>query len=207
MFPGTLPLSAQTALAVLGQSDIAKTTYMAGGSALALQLGHRQSVDFDFFSQEAFDPQGVASHLTSKGEFVTHQLTPKTLLGAFNGVRFSLFHYPYPLIDQTVPYNGVALASPKDIAAMKLVAITDRGSKKDFIDLYELAKQQFSIENMFDFYEQKYHLLAENKLLLLKSLQYFEDAEASEMPIMVIQIDWEEVKKFFQDEVVKLWHN
>ncbi|OGG11531.1 hypothetical protein A2Z00_02785 [Candidatus Gottesmanbacteria bacterium RBG_13_45_10] len=205
MFPGTLSLPAQNALAVLSQSGILAQAYMAGGSALALQLGHRQSVDFDFFSPVEFEPQTIADQLKTKGEFTLDQLTPKTVLGTFGGVRLSLFHYTYALIDKTTPYEGIALAGPKDIAAMKLVAITDRGSKKDFIDLYMLAKLRFALAEMLTFYEQKYHLLTENKLIILKSLQYFDDAETMEMPVMLSSIDWDEVKKFFVQEVKQLW--
>ena len=205
MFPGTLSDDAQDALAVLGKSGILNWAYLAGGSALALYLGHRRSVDFDFFPASKFDPMKIKQELEAHGSYESDQLAADTMLGVFNGVKFSLFAYTYPLIGQLVEFSGIRLASPEDIAAMKLVAITDRGTKKDFIDVYVLAKQRFSLKEMFDFYNRKYKMLEQNKLTLLKSLQYFEEAEASGMPVMMESIDWEAVKDFFRSEVVRLW--
>ncbi len=204
MFPRTLPESARDTLALLGRSQILKDTYMAGGSALALQLGHRRSIDFDFFTKAAFDPQEKANNLGKIAPFTIEQTTPKTLLGFFNQVRFSLFYYPYLLIDSTVNYENIRLASQADIAAMKLVAITGRGTKKDFIDLYELSRI-YSLSQMLEFYDRKYQLLEKNKVHILKSLQYFGDADASEMPVLLKPVEWEQVKNFFVREVMVCW--
>lgn len=100
---------------------------------------------------------------------------------------------------------NVTVAGPEDISAMKLVAVTDRGTKKDFIDLYCLANKLFTMEEMFELYEKKYHLLSQNKLTLLKSLQFFEDADRSEMPQMIEKVSWNDIKKFFRKEVLRLW--
>lgn len=204
MFPGTLSHHAQDTLALLGKQDFLKTTYLAGGSSLALQFGHRRSIDFDFFSENEFEPKYVKSGLEKIGNYVGENLTPKTMVGTFNNVKFSLFYYPYALISNTKKYMGITLADSKDIAAMKLVAITDRGTKKDYIDLYFLSKKNFSFEDMFLFYDKKYHNFKTNKLTLLKAIQYFEDAEHSNMPEMIEDITWNEVKKFFKKETVRL---
>lgn len=204
MFPTTLSVDAQNTLALLGKSDFLKATYLAGGSCLALQLGHRKSIDFDFFTNKTFELVEIKTSLAKIGSYEGEYETPRTLVGKFNQVKFSLFYYPYELIDETIVYLGIQLASCKDIAAMKLVAITDRGTKKDYVDLYFLAKKCFSIEEMFGFYDKKYHNFEINKMTLLKSLQYFEDADESEIPEMVEKIDWEEVKKFFRKETSRL---
>ncbi|MEK7079325.1 MAG: nucleotidyl transferase AbiEii/AbiGii toxin family protein [Patescibacteria group bacterium] len=176
---------------------------MAGGSALALQLGHRVSLDFDFFSEGEFNSSQVNSSLNAVGKYSVSNETPKTMVGIFNDVKFSLFHYPYPLIAQTKKFLRIGLSSLEDIAAMKLVAITDRATKKDYIDLFVLAKK-YPIEHMFDFYEKKYHLLQPNLFTLIKSLQFFSEAEETDMPKMIEKINWEGIKKFFQKEVIKL---
>lgn len=205
MFPDTLPADAQNALAILGQGGVLSSTYMAGGTSLALQMGHRQSVDFDFFTDVEFDTGEIVSKLNSIGTFTVDQLAPRTLLGEFMGTKFSLFYLSYPLIDKTVDYKGINLASTKDIAAMKLAAITGRGTKKDYIDLYFLAKEKYQFSEMFAFYDQKYGVFEENKMTILKSLQYFVDVDESKMPIMFKSVDWEEIKKYLQGQAVKLW--
>lgn len=204
MFPGTLSLHAQKTLALLGKQDFLKSAYLAGGSSLALQLGHRRSIDFDFFTNKEFESINIKKKLQLIGEYKVKNETPKTMVGEFNKVKFSLFYYPYQLVDKPNMFVGINLSNVKDIAAMKLAAITDRGTKKDYIDLYFLAKNKFPFEKMFSFYDKKYKIFESNKLTLLKALQYFEDANGSDMPEMVEKIDWEEVKEFFRREVVKL---
>ena len=110
MFSGTLSDTAQDALALLGESGLLSSSYLAGGSSLALQLGHRLSVDFDFFSQEKFDALEIKRKLERLGEYKSDELTKNTLLGIFEGVSFSLFHYPYKLIRPTQKFAKIDLA-------------------------------------------------------------------------------------------------
>ena len=130
-----------------------------------------------------------------------------SLIGQFEGVKFSYFHYPYSLLETPMKFCGVSVAHPHDIAAMKLVAITDRGTKKDYIDLYELIHQGISLETMFTLYEQKYHVLESNQLTLTIALQYFDEADKTEMPHMIHPISWDEVKQFFAKESIRLGKN
>jgi len=205
MFSRTLSDHAQNTLALLSRKKVLPPgSYLAGGSSLALQLGHRRSIDFDFFTNIEFETKEIKTGLRSIGVYIEETETPRTMVGKFNNVKFSLFYYPYDLIRKTTKFLGIELCSKEDIGAMKLVAVTDRGTKKDFIDLYFLAKECFPIEKMFDFYEEKYHNLTSNQLTLLKALQYLDDAEDSEMPEMIRKIDWQEVKKFFREETVRL---
>lgn len=204
MFESVLPQSAKDALAVLGKSKIVRDGYLAGGTALALHFGHRQSIDFDFFSEKTFDSAQMNYALQASGTFDVDTVEKNTLLGTFQSVKFSYFYYPYPMLQPTVFYDGVALAHIQDIAAMKLVAITDRSTKKDFIDLYALIHHGISIEEMFSLYEKKYHVLEANMFTLIKSLTFFIDADNDEMPQMLTTIVWEDVKQFFAAEAVRL---
>ena len=206
MFTTVLSKTAKTALALLGKSRILpEKTYLAGGSALALHFGHRISVDFDFFTPSHFKAKEIVKKLEKISRFVFQEAEEKdTLLGIFEGVKFSLFRYDYPLVFKPIKYLGVLLADPRDIAAMKLAAIMDRGTKKDFIDIYFLIKKGISIEKAFKYYDQKYRLLANNLYSMIKGLSYFDDAEDSDIPEMIIKVDWEEVKKFLQNEVIRL---
>lgn len=204
MFTSVLSQNAQNALAVLGKSGLLSQAYLAGGSALALQFGHRRSEDFDFFSPHGFSPDTLSEGLSKFGIFETTFAKGITLLGEFEGVKFSYFQYQYPLVDQTLTHEHIAIAKPKDIAAMKLAAIMDRGKKRDFIDLYILAHRDMSFDAMFDFYDQKYHALENNVFSLMRAMNYFDEAETTKMPEMLIPLSWEEVKKFFVVESMRL---
>lgn len=204
MFETVLSPNAKTALEVLGKSGLTKDAYLAGGTSLALRLGHRISIDFDFFLSVKFDPVKLAESLKTIGKFEIGTASGITLIGIFNEVKFSYFEYNYPMLNPTDNYQGIQIASIDDVVAMKLVAISDRNTKKDFIDLYTICHQGMSIEKMFDLYDAKYHVLEDNKYTLIKSLSYFEEADTDVMPQMLIDITWDEVKKFFISESMRL---
>lgn len=205
MFTGTLPETTQKSLAVLGSCDCLPTgTYMAGGSGLALYLGHRISIDFDFFTPVSFNQETLAKNLSKYASFKVTSISPDTLLGIFNDTKFSIFRYQYPLINPTKKCLGVNVADKKDIGAMKIAAVMDRGTKKDFIDLFFLSKEGVSLDECLQNYDKKYGVLASNLYSIVTSLAYFVQAEESEMPKMLKNISWGEVKKFFEDESVRL---
>lgn len=204
MFTTVLSQNAQNALAVLGKSGIVGDGYLAGGSALALHYGHRYSEDLDFFSIHSFDPRAMSLRLEDLGAFTPSFAEGISLIGTFGGVKFSYFQYDYPLLFPTATMFGVSIVQPKDIAAMKIAAVMDRGTKRDFVDLYELVKQGVFMEEMFVLYNKKYKALESNIFSILRSLQYFDDAEKGDMPSMIKPISWDEVKKFFIAESLRL---
>lgn len=204
MFTNTLPGNAQKALAILGKHPQPPGVYLAGGSALALHLGHRISVDFDFFTPKHFKADKIAQEMASIGSFKLETLDKDTLLGTFEKVKYSLFYYKYPLIAKTINFNGINLADSKDIAAMKIAAVSDRGTKKDFVDLYILSEKGTSLEDCFKYYDQKYKALANNIYTIIKCLTYFEDAKNTPMPRMLINLEWRTVQKFFEKETLRL---
>lgn len=204
MHAGTLSQHAQDALGILGQSGILAKSYLAGGTALALHLGHRMSQDFDFYTSAAYSIETIAADLVKLGKFKpTDIFPPHTLLGTFQDVKFSIFRYDYPLIDQSEQFQQITIAGIKDIAAMKLTAICGRATKRDYIDLFVLQKQ-FSFETMLSWYEQKFGPLGNNLYVIIKALGFFEDAEDDSMPQMLISISWDEVKQFFAKESLRL---
>lgn len=204
MFTKTLSDSAQKSLAILGKGVLPKGTYLAGGSALALSFGHRTSVDFDFFTNISFSSSNLEKTLKNLGKFETKTVLSDTLLGTFNGVKFSIFYYNYPLLFTGQEFLGVNIADPKDIGAMKIAAVMDRGTKKDFIDLFFLSKRGVPLEDCLTFYDKKYKVLESNLYSIITSLSYFTDAEISEMPLMLEKVSWKEVKTFFEKEAVRL---
>ena len=204
MFTKTLSEHVLKSLAALNTSILPEGTYLAGGSALALSFGHRLSVDFDFFTNDKFSSEEIVERLRTAGDFSVETILKDTILGLFNNIRFSLFYYSYPLLFSPIDFLQVKVADPKDIAAMKIAAVMDRGTKKDFIDLYFLSKRGIRLDSCLEYYEKKYKALANNLYSIITSLSYFVDAENSEMPVMVEKVEWNEVQTFFEKEAVRL---
>ncbi|TSC84207.1 MAG: hypothetical protein G01um101416_1098 [Microgenomates group bacterium Gr01-1014_16] len=191
------------AIQLAAKVPIVQRAYLAGGTALALRLGHRISVDLDFFTQEEFDEQLVLADLRKYGleKEATAWMTVK---GKFGETDISLFWYKYPILDVMDKFEGLNILGKRDVAAMKINALYDRGTGRDFADIYFLAKE-FSFEEMMDFYDRKYGNLEDRKYSILRSLDSFEEAEAEKKePQMLMDYDWEEAKKFFRAEAMRL---
>ena len=206
MLEKVLPKEAKRSLALLGESGVLKDAYLAGGTALALQLGHRMSVDFDFFSRKEFEERSFVEQITALSVgFKPEKIDWRTVRGYVGKTKFSLFFYDYPLIARPKDYLHISIADIKDIAPMKLLAISDRGLKRDFIDLYFIAvvDKILTLEEIFRLYDLKFKKLQQNKSHILKSLSYFEMTDQP-MPKMLRGIDWREVKKYFEKEAKAL---
>ena len=178
--------------------------YLAGGTALALQIDHRTSLDFDFYTEKKFDPTIFQRLLERKfKEVILLQKAEGTLSVKIDGVATSFFQYPYPLIFPPIKYqNFPPLASKEDIAAMKVIAISDRGTKRDFIDIYFLLKE-FSLEEIMNFVKKKYPNF--NIYVGLRGLTYFVDAEKRQKRKLYLThfVSWGKIKKFLIGEVKK----
>ncbi len=194
------------AIQLVGKIPIVQNSYLAGGTALALQLGHRISEDLDFFTPEEFDEKILSSSLGEFPEFIQEGTAWRTVWGKVGETKFSLFYYKYPLIGETIGFEGLKLASKKDIAAMKIHAVSDRGTKRDFVDLYFLA-QEFGMDEILLFYDDKYGDLEEKSYHLIRSLDYFSDADhdiGDKAPKMLASLSWDAVKKYFSGETLRL---
>ena len=178
----------------IANTEIIKDFYLAGGTALALQLGHRKSIDLDWFSKKPFLVKKLKKELRELGKFEIDSEEKDTLNCRLNGVRLSFFEYPYRVLFPFIKYEKTRVADFKDIACMKLDAISSRGSKKDFIDLYFLLKL-VPLEKLLELFFKKYKGIDYNKMHLLKSLVYFEEAEKDPMPKMFKRVAWKNVKE------------
>jgi uncharacterized phage-like protein YoqJ len=207
MFEKAITPETKKSLAILGKSGILKECYLAGGTALCLQFGHRISFDLDFFTKKEFKPKILAQRIKKIfPEFKVDKLEWGTILGYLGKTRFSLFFYDYPLLFKPLNFLGIRIARAKDIAPMKIAAICERGTKRDFIDLFFIlkVKKVLTLDEALTLYDRKFKLLKENKFHILKSLCYFEDAEKEPMPKMIEKVKWSEIKEFFKKEVLKV---
>lgn len=180
--------------------------YLAGGTALALQVGHRQSVDLDFFNQKAhFNELTLERELLQTKEWETVLLDKGTLYGIFHKAKMSFIAYPFfRPSKEKLSCGTITLLLPQDIAAMKIIAVSQRGRKRDFVDLYWYCHNKELLEDVLRRAIKHYPDHRLNLPHLLKSLTYFVDAEKDPMPRLFFSVTWNEIKTFFQHEVVKL---
>lgn len=177
-----------------------KELRLVGGTSLALQIGHRKSIDLDLFGKCNIEPNIIVEKLKSLGDLKIISISKTINIFFLNNIKVDIVNYSYNWIDDFVLFDNFKIASIIDVSAMKLSAITNRGTKKDFIDLFFLMKE-FPLKKMMKFYLEKY--TEGNEFLVLKSLGYFNDAENEPMPYMFEQIDWQEVKAKIKQEVVR----
>ena len=203
-----LPRQARKALDFLSNQAWLKRSpwYMAGGTALALQTGHRGSVDLDFFTQkDNFRNAAVLRHFLSNPNWKTNINEEGTIYGEFFKAKVSFIAYPlFKPAQLPVRYGAIRVLRPLDLAVMKVVAISQRGRKRDFIDLYWCAKHIEPLDKIISRLKTQYPTVAHNYHHILKSLVYFADAENDPMPSMLFDVNWIEVKKYFQKEIPAL---
>jgi predicted nucleotidyltransferase component of viral defense system len=193
----------ERALESLRSLDILDRFYLAGGTGLALRLGHRRSDDLDFFSAAPVDTEWLIRKMKTLSGFAVAAVAPDTLHATLTRTKVSFLAYPYPVLFRCATFHGVNVADPRDVACMKLAAIASRGSRRDFIDLYFVAKQH-SVLQVLEWFQQKYAQVNYSLTHILKSLNYFEIADKHPMPNMLSPLSWEEVKQFFSGEASRL---
>lgn len=172
--------------------------YLAGGTALALQIGHKTSLDFDFYTEKKFDNKKLLREIEKhfkKTKLI--QIDEETLIVKIDGKETSFFYYPYRLIFPPIKEKELPpIASKEDIAAMKLIAIIQRSTKRDFIDIYFLIKE-FGLKKIFEIAKKKYPSF--DYYLALRALTYFTEAEKEKTKrnfTFLKPVNWTEIKKF-----------
>ncbi|HDZ24343.1 MAG TPA: hypothetical protein ENH70_07385 [Desulfobacteraceae bacterium] len=175
--------------------------YLAGGTGLALQLGHRKSYDLDFFSDEPFNTDAVLSSIPNDKVLFT---SLGTVHCEVRGIRISLLYYEVPLLYPAHSWHRIRVADARDIAAEKLKTISQRGSKKDFIDLYALIRAGHSISDICHLFRQRFERSDINFYHVIKSLVFFEDGEMEPMPPVCEDAEkwnWDDIKSFFVENL------
>ena len=194
----SLPPGQQEVLRQLGRPATDCGFYLGGGTAIAAHLGHRQSRDLDWFTGERIeDPLALARELQERGaELRVEGIGRAALHGDVRGVRTSFLEYPHPMLAPSVawPAVGCQIAALDDLAAMKLLAVDQRGAKRDFVDIHALALAAHArpLAEMIELFRRKFAV--EDVSRVLYSLTYFADAEGDPMPRMLKNIAWEQVK-------------
>lgn len=175
--------------------------YLAGGTGLALQLGHRLSEDFDFFKCQMFSAEALEASIAPDRVI---SVRPGTLHCIKEGIRLSFLFYDVPLCYPSHRWGGLDVAAWQDIVAEKMKTVSQRGSKKDFWDVYSVISSCSSIEEVTSFFLKRFKEPEINRYHVLKSLVYFEDAESDPDPILLVEgqsPSWNQVKQFFVDNI------
>lgn len=181
-------------LNILMTDELLKDFFLVGGTALSLQIGHRISIDLDLFTMVSFDDNQMLSDLEDKYKFQLDYQSKNTLKGEIDGVKVDLITHNYPLVKPLLNWDGVRMASPDDIAAMKLNAISGNGTRlKDFIDIAYLSSSM-TLSQMVDAYEEKYS--SRNPAMVIKALDYHKDINFNE-PIEMLEgkYKWKDIEQ------------
>lgn len=199
-----VPQSVQKLLGRLAQAGVFKDFYLAGGTGLALLLSHRRSVDLDLFSRRnrllSDERRTLVLKLKSVSPWTLLEEKDGTLHGRLGRVRVSFFGYPQPLVKPLLRRGRVRIASLEDIGLMKIGAIIGRGSRKDFVDLFEIC-QRCPLDNLFRLGKRKFKDSRDFTLQALKALCFFEDAEREPDVLSVKPIRWGQIREFFAGQV------
>ena len=177
-----------------------KDFYLVGGTALALNFGHRVSVDLDFFTEKEFDTNLLVESVKENVSVKILSQAKNSLTMDVRSVKTDFIRHNYSLLNPIQEKDGIKIASVEDIAAMKFNSTMNRGSKKDFYDIVELLIH-FSLEDLIAFHSKKYDF--NSQLILLKSLVYFDDAELEPDPVSLRPLSWTSVKQNISDVVSK----
>lgn len=167
----------------LASTSVFEGFYLAGGTGLALQIGHRRSVDLDLFRHSEFSSTVLRDRVQDLAGLEKLETAPGTLHLQLHSVKVSFLHYPYPLLFPLRQLEALAVADARDIACMKVDAIANRGSRRDFVDLYVIAKT-YSLRQVVEWFRSKYASVSYSRTHVFKSLTYFGDAEDEPMPDM-----------------------
>lgn len=194
----TVESSTLELLKKLQRLPVLEQTRLVGGTALALQLGHRKSIDLDFFGTIDCEVEYLRESIAGIASLTILKESPHIHIYIVDGIKVDIVNYKYPWLDDVVLEQGLRLASVNDIAAMKITAIIGRGTKKDFIDIAFLL-HHFSLEEILHFYAAKYN--DSSVFMAMKSLAYFDDAEADPMPDMFVNQSWQQVKAYILSKI------
>ena len=176
--------------------EVTDSFYLAGGTALALQLGHRESYDLDFFNENKFDSERYERIIINDFGGTINSISEDSVNGQINNISISFFLYPYKLLREFKKYLNIKIASIEDLVCMKCKAISQRNTKRDFYDIYEILKKMQPLE-LKNYLLEKFNVNGNSFYHLNRSFLFFEEAEKNADPVSLNGTSWEEVKNYF----------
>jgi len=201
----TLPKSTVRAFEFLSKQQWLEESgwYLAGGTALALHTGNRKSVDLDFFTTNAnFEPGEVSDNFLNNKDWDPYVNKKNTIYATLFGAKMSFIAYPFFIPKQEfIKCGSINILQQRDIAVMKIVAISQRGKKRDFFDLYWCAHHVEPLIDIIKRLPEQYPSVAHDYHHILKAIVYFDDAESDPDPEINFEASWKTVKSFFEKEI------
>ncbi|OQY34825.1 MAG: hypothetical protein B6I38_02055 [Anaerolineaceae bacterium 4572_5.1] len=204
IFWGTISKEMREVMRRFSDTEIGSRFYLAGGTALALQLGHRLSVDLDFFSPTEDIPsiRSVLAEALASFDPILADTSWGNLVFLAQGVQIGFYGYGYPLVSPSHDADGTSLASIADIGLMKLDTLLSRASRKDFYDLYAIC-ERMTLRELFDLAQKKHTSSRDFEAQVVKRLAFFERADVEDDPILLKEVSWEKVKSFFREKAIE----
>jgi predicted nucleotidyltransferase component of viral defense system len=190
MHPETISATCLRLIQDLSQTSFLSDFYLVGGTALSLQLGHRTSIDLDFFTISEFNPLSWRGELQQLGEVSKLSIKPNNIVATINGVKVEFLYFAYPPKYPLVKWEGIEMLSPMDIGLFKILAILGRNRKKDIVDLFFIDKEIAPLDKVIEEFSHKY---SDGDVNLLKQLELLfndEEIEKSSAPMMLTDFDW-----------------
>lgn len=200
IFKSVLSIESFNLLKAISNDSNFDNFYLAGGTALALQIGHRQSIDLDFFSPLDFKTSLLANF---PFKYSTNSLFDNSIEIVSENTKVMFFYFGFPLYKNFEEIDGIKFASPVDIGLMKLLALEGRTSRKDIIDLYFIHKEIINLGNLLDLYDNFYPKEKFNDYKSMSVILNSEDYEREPMPIMLKDFEWNEALKTVNFEILK----
>ncbi len=201
--PEVITSAVESVIHDLHKKAVLERFYLAGGTGLALHLGHRRSRDLGLFSRMGLDQGVLIQKAQELSGFSLLAQSEGTLHAEIRGAKVSFLSYAYPVLFPFRVFLDLDVADPRDIACMKISAIASRGTKRDFIDLYKVS-EHYELAQLLEWFKKKYTQANYSTVHVLKSLTYFEEAEQDPMPDMLVNLTWQQVMQFFLNGVPPL---
>ncbi|HWR33516.1 MAG TPA: nucleotidyl transferase AbiEii/AbiGii toxin family protein [Chitinophagaceae bacterium] len=179
-----------------------KEFHLVGGTALSLQLGHRNSIDIDLFTKNEFEATDIINLLQADFSVTATLVRKGTLLAVVNNIKTDFIQHSYPLIKPPFAEEGISFLSKEDIAGMKFHAVIQSGKRlKDFIDMYFLL-EHFSMKQMLEFYSAKYTF--SNPMIAMKAINFFDDIDENiDPPKLLKPLSVKKITERIQEATVR----
>jgi hypothetical protein len=203
MFTETISPTCFRLIQDLSNLPFTQDFYLVGGTSLALQIGHRTSIDLDFFSTQTFNPSSWPVELDKVGAVTNLQVRENNIVGAINGVKIEYLHFAYPPKFPLLEWEGIKLMSAMDIGLFKILAIIGRNRKKDIVDLFFIDQHIADLDQVIHTFATTYDAGDVNLLKQLELLFDDQEIEKSSMPMMLVDFDWNSAYKHVKTKLTK----